>query len=284
MRIGIIGNGFVGKATTVLANNNVSLIVYDKIPELCYPLGTTIEDLKSCDLIFISVPTPMYENGKCCIKIVESVVSELYEKKIVNEPDNFIVIRSTVLPGTSDSLKCYFMPEFLTEKNYLEDFRTCREWIFGLRNKEYDNVFMNKINYLFRESKKSNCIVSDTTRFVKNSEAEMIKYFRNCYLALKVSFCNELYDYCSNRDIDYETVRNIATNDTRIGGSHTKVPGHDGSRGYGGTCFPKDTKALLNSMKDNNVNCPILCAVDYRNDNIDRKEHDWLDNIGRSVM
>ena len=143
---------------------------------------------------------------------------------------------------------------------------------------------MNKINYLFRESKKSNCIVSDTTRFVKNSEAEMIKYFRNCYLALKVSFCNELYDYCSNRDIDYETVRNIATNDTRIGGSHTKVPGHDGSRGYGGTCFPKDTKALLNSMKDNNVICPILSSVDYRNDNIDRKEHDWLDNIGRSVI
>ena len=164
------------------------------------------------------------------------------------------------------------------------DFRTCREWIFGLRNKEYDNIFMNKINYLFRESKKSNCIVSDTTRFVKNSEAEMIKYFRNCYLALKVSFCNELYDYCSNRDIDYETVRNIATNDTRIGGSHTKVPGHDGSRGYGGTCFPKDTKALLNSMKDNNVICPILSSVDYRNDNIDRKEHDWLDNIGRSVI
>ena len=284
MRIGIIGNGFVGKATTILENYNVSLVVYDKIPELCRPLGTTIEDLKSCDLIFISVPTPMYENGKCCIKIVESVVNELREKKVVNEPDNFIVIRSTVLPGTSDSLNCYFMPEFLTEKNYLEDFRTCNEWIFGLRNTEYDNVFMNKINYLFSESKKYNCIVSDTTRFVKNSEAEMIKYFRNCYLALKVGFCNELYDYCSNRNIDYEIVRNIATNDTRIGGSHTKVPGHDGSRGYGGTCFPKDTKALLNSMKDNNVNCPILSAVDYRNDNIDRKEHDWLDNKGRSVI
>lgn len=286
MKIGIIGNGFVGKATNILKNPEIEIITYDIDPKLCSPVGTRIEDLKECELIFVSVPTPMNEDGSCYLGIVKNVVYELQNKNVVNEPNNFVVIRSTVLPGTSDELGCYFMPEFLTEKNYANDFRNCKEWIFGLKNKseDHDEIFKTKINNLFRIAKKHNCIVSDSTNFVSNSEAEMIKYFRNCFLALKVSFCNELYDYCQIKGVNYETVRNLATKDDRIGPSHSHVPGHDGKRGYGGTCFPKDTKALLCSMHELGQESYIFEAMNNRNDNVDRPEHDWNKNVGRAVI
>lgn len=285
MKIGVVGNGFVGKATTILKNPDVKLIIYDIDPKLCSPAGTVIEDLRECELIFLSVPTPMKKDGSCHVGIVESVVKELKNKNVVKEPDNFIVIRSTVLPGTSDNLGCYFMPEFLTEKNFMNDFRTCKEWIFGLKNHEVnDKIFMTKINKLFSLAKRHSKITSDSTNFVLNKEAEMIKYFRNCFLAMKVSFCNEIYDYCQIRDIDYEKVRNFATIDERIGSSHSKVPGHDGKRGYGGTCFPKDTKAILSSMKENGMKSYVFEAMNERNDNVDRQEKDWNENIGRSVL
>ena len=113
MIIGIIGNGFVGKATKHLACKNIKLLVYDINPSLCEPKNTKLEDLQKCDIIFVSVPTPMKKNGECYLGIVESVVNEI-NNKIKNPP--FIVIRSTVPPGTSDKFGCYFMPEFLTEK------------------------------------------------------------------------------------------------------------------------------------------------------------------------
>lgn len=283
--IGVIGNGFVGKATTILKNPDIELIVYDIDPNLCSPIGTKIEDLKKCDLIFVSVPTPMRKDGSCYLGIVESVINELKTKNVVNEPENFVVIRSTVLPGTSDRLGCYFMPEFLTEKNFMNDFKTCKEWVFGLKGDEHnDAVFMTKINKLFSSAKNHGCIVSDSTNFVLNKEAEMIKYFRNCFLALKVSFCNEVYDYCQAKDINYETVRDLATKDSRIGPSHSSVPGHDGLRGYGGTCFPKDTKAILSSMREAGMKSYLFEAMNLRNDTVDRVEQDWSTNFGRAVV
>lgn len=284
MKIGVIGNGFVGKATCVLKNPEVELIAYDIDPLMCSPIGTTLEDLKQCELIFVSVPTPMNIDGSCYLGIVESVINQLKSNKIVNEPDNFIVIRSTVIPGTSDRLGTYFMPEFLTEKNYLDDFKNCKEWIFGLKNSDYDQIFIEKINKLFSVAKSYQCVMSNSTNFVKNKEAEMIKYFRNTFLAMKVSFCNELYDYCQLQNIDYETVRHLATKDDRIGQSHSQVPGHDGKRGYGGTCFPKDTKALLDSMKTLGMKSYLFEAMNSRNDNLDRCEKDWNENVGRAVV
>jgi UDPglucose 6-dehydrogenase len=285
MIIGIIGNGFVGKATTILKNDDVVLKIFDIDPGLCWPVGTTLQDLGTCELIFISVPTPMCGDGKCYLGIVEGIVNELKNKNIVHEPDNFMVVRSTVVPGTSDRLGCYFMPEFLTEKNFINDFKTCQEWIVGLRgNDEHDKIFMDKINKLFTLARAHHCIVSNSTNFVSNKEAEMIKYFRNCFLAMKVSFCNEIYGYCRALDINYETVRKVAVMDPRIGPSHSLVPGHDGLQGYGGTCFPKDTKALLYSMRDNGLAGYLVEAMDYRNDHVDRPQKDWHLIKGRAVI
>jgi UDPglucose 6-dehydrogenase len=287
LRIGIIGNGFVGKATSLLSNSDLDIKIYDKREDLCLPTGLQLEDMRDRELIFICVPTPMKKNGECHLGMVENVINELKQLGIWM-PVNSIIIRSTVIPGFSDSMGCYFMPEFLTEKNFEEDFRNCEKWIFGLPdfhgNEENNKLFIGRIKKLIIDAKKQGSIKFSNISFVKNKEAEMIKYFRNCFLAMKVSFCNEIYCYCTEKNIDYDIVREFGGLDKRIGNSHMVVPGHDGHRGYGGTCFPKDTKALLHDMLENGIDCPLLCAMDERNDTIDRPEKDWSKNIGRCII
>ena len=111
----------------------------------------------------------------------------------------------------------------------------------------------------------------------------MIKMFKNCFLATKVSFCNEMYEYCQLKGINYENVRNIVTKDERIGESHTIVPGPDNKKGFGGTCFPKDINSLKYEMEKINMKPYIINSVINRN-NIDRPEKDWNENKGRSVL
>jgi len=282
MKIGIIGNGFVGKATCVLACKKVQVLCYDIDPKLCNPKNCSLEMISKCDLIFISVPTPMNKDGSCYLNIVESVVNNLL--KISSLDDIDVVIRSTVPPGTSDRLNCFFMPEFLTEKNYLNDFKNNPLWIFGLKKTKQDERFINKINFLFNASKKNKKILSSNCVFLSNKEAEMVKLFRNTYLATKVSFCNEIYDYCKSENINYDNMIKVACADNRIGYSHSMVPGHDGKRGYGGTCFPKDINNLLNLMMKNNIKSYIIKNVIERNEKYDRSEKEWQLNKGRSFI
>ena len=90
MNIGIIGNGFVGNATKILVENSKhNLLVYDLDPKKCFPEGLQFSDLKQCDIIFISVPTPMYLDGQCNTSIVESCVNKL--KNIIDD-NTFIII------------------------------------------------------------------------------------------------------------------------------------------------------------------------------------------------
>jgi len=267
-KIGIIGNGFVGKATNLLTNKNITSLIYDKNPELCLPKNTILEDLNQCDIIFICVPTPMKEDGSINLDIVESVVKDL---KLKIKKNIFIVIRSTVLPGTCLKLETFFMPEFLTEKNFEEDFRNCKEWIFGLSENQEKNILFKKyINELFKCAFKENCIYYNKLTFVQSFEAEMIKYMRNTFLATKVAFCNEIYDYCYQNNIDYYLVKKIAFSDRRIGLSHTDIPGPDGKFGFGGTCFPKDCYALLKDFEQKGIPNYILKNVLERNNKVDR--------------
>lgn len=283
MKIGIIGNGFVGKATKILESQKINIITYDIVPNLCIPIGLTLEQLcLESDLIFISVPTPTNKDGSCHLNILENVISNI--KEFVDLNEKIVVIRSTITPGTSDNLKCYFMPEFLTEKNFERDFIENKDWIFGLKNTNQDVEFRDKINYLINTSFQEGKIKYNNIIFLKNKEAEMVKLFRNNFLALKVSFCNEVAEFCKLKDINYENVRQQAVKDKRIGGSHSQVPGHDGHCGYGGTCFPKDSKSLLYEMNKISMKSYIIQSMDERNDNVDRKEADWKNNKGRSVI
>lgn len=279
--IGVIGNGFVGKVTQILKCDKIDVIFYDINPDMCKPLGTTLNDIVGCDLIFISVPTPMNKDGSPYLKIVESVMNDI--SALVDLDKTNVVLRSTVTPGTSEKLNCYFMPEFLTEKNCFEDFRTNSDWIFGLKGTTQDNGFMDTINDIFNTAFASELITSDKIHFIKNTEAEMVKMFRNNFLATKVSFCNEMYEYCQHKEIDYDKMRSLACLDKRIGMGHSAVPGPDGEFGYGGTCFPKDTHSLLHDMSKY-TNSYVIDAIVRRNEEKDRPTKDWETNKGRSVV
>ena len=79
-------------------------------------------------------------------------------------------------------------------------------------------------------------------------------------------------------------MRKLAVLDPEEGPSHTNVPGHDGKLGFGGTCFPKDIQSLIYQMKELNMESYILSSTINRNENVDRVEKDWENNIGRSVI
>lgn len=282
MNVGVIGSGFVGKATQQLDHSAINLIVYDIRPELCVPTGLKLSDLSRCDVIFVCVPTPMEESGSCHLGIVESVLRDL--STVIDPMKNFVVLRSTVPPGTCDRLGCYFMPEFLTEKRYIRDFIECEHWVVSLRGAPSDEPFKHVIQRLFSSAKAEGRIQSDEIVFLRNKEAEMVKYFRNTFLSVKVSFCNEMEEFCRSKGIHYDMVRYAAALDSRIGESHTVVPGPDGKRGFGGTCFPKDTNALLYEMKKAGMESYVLRGALERNQKVDRKEEDWREDKGRAVV
>ena len=283
LNIGIVGNGFVGQATSLFETKDTNIIIYDIDPSKCKPQGIALENFILCDLVFICVPTPMEPSGKCHTSIVENIVKKL--KTIVDARKTQIVIRSTVPTGTSQSLDCFFMPEFLTEKNWKTDFQNCNTWIFGLtKNEEKNHIFISNIQKLIKNAIDYNKIQYNSVVFINSDEAEMIKYFRNTFLAVKVSYCNEIEEFCRKKGIDYEKVKNIATLDHRITRNHTNVPGHDGKRGYGGTCFPKDIQSLHYQMQEVNMKSFMIKSSIERNESVDRVEKDWETNKGRSVV
>lgn len=277
MKIGVVGNGFVGHAMTLL-RPHVEVLVWDLVPEKRDPKTLDIETfVEESEIIFVAVPTPMNSDGSANLDIVRSVCEEIQEI----DDSKYIVLRSTIPPGTSEELDVAFMPEFLTEKNWKEDFKNCDQWILG----STDVFLYEKMKRMFElaYNNGSGSVVNKDVIQCKPSEAEMIKYLKNVFLSVKVGFFNELESICSELDIDYENVRCIATQDKRIGTGHTKVPGHDGHRGFGGTCFPKDTNALAKFAEDNSIPTPILDAVIKRNEELDRPEKDWMADKGRAV-
>jgi len=279
-KIGIIGNGFVGRATLTLQCDAIEVVCYDVNDELCIPKGTTMNDLLTCSAIFISVPTPINTAGKTSMKCVDTVICQLRELNY----NGFIVIRSTVPVGTSDQYNCNFMPEFLTEKNAINDFINNPNWIFGCNDDKNKESFMQLMTSIIDSAHAHNKISHRRITFMRNKEAEMVKYFRNTFLATKISFCNEIYGFCMKQGINYDEMIDVAAEDARICKSHTAVPGHDGLFGFGGTCFPKDVNSLRSQMKEVGAQHCVVDAVIHRNDNIDRCEKDWMRDVGRTVV
>lgn len=261
--IGIVGGGFVGSATAQLGCDDLAIKVYDIDESKCMPADTTMLDVSKCDLVFVCVPTPSREDGSCNTDIVESVVKELREK---GSPQ--IVVRSTVPPNTCERLGVGFMPEFLRERTAMQDFRACEKWYLG-GGGELKNLVSNIMCLAHAGGR----IRSPVIKHYENpTECELIKYTRNAFLATKVAFCNEIYDFCNILKVDYNTVIKGVADDDRIGGSHTTVPGHDGKRGFGGFCLPKDTKALSYLFSELGVKEYVLRGVLKSNEKFDRKE------------
>ena len=272
MNIGIIGQGYVGTAIKIGFKEHYNVETYDKF-DLAKSTRSTIKDIVDrTDIIFVCVPTPMRKDGTCYTGIVEEVIREINE----TADGQIIVIKSTIPPGTTDRINkeytrstVIFNPEFLTEANFLEDFKNQSRIILG-----GDRKGTNKLRQVYSKVFPHATIVKTGSK-----TAEMVKYFINCFLATKVSFANEMYSVCEQVGIDYDKVVEYATYDERLGKSHWAVPGPDEDFGFGGHCLPKDLSAIINEFKTYG----LLESVEQVNDQV-RENRDWEQMKGRAVI
>jgi len=272
MNIGIIGQGYVGTAIKIGFKEHYNVETYDKF-DLVKSTRSTIKDIVDrTDIIFVCVPTPMRKDGTCYTGIVEEVIREINE----TADGQIIVIKSTIPPGTTDRINkeytrstVIFNPEFLTEANFLEDFKNQSRIILG-----GDRKGTNKLRQVYSKVFPHATIVKTGSK-----TAEMVKYFINCFLATKVSFANEMYSVCEQVGIDYDKVVEYATYDERLGKSHWAVPGPDEDFGFGGHCLPKDLSAIINEFKTYG----LLESVEQVNDQV-RENRDWEHMVGRAVL
>ena len=257
LKLAIVGYGFVGKATDFGFDRNVDKYIVDP------KLGTEIKELSEFnpDIIFICVPTPMGSDGNQDSSIIMDVIKKLARYC----PSSVKVVKSTVLPSVLEEVskieeKLIYNPEFLREKHANEDFVNANIIILGGNKDEVE---------LVSKAYKNNSKCKTHDHYITDVKtASFIKYSINTFLASKVVFFNELHSVYEKMDAkdNWESVIEVLSKDVRIGKSHMQVPGHDGKKGFGGACFPKDSiafamfaenlgidmTALKNSIKTNN--------------------------------
>jgi nucleotide sugar dehydrogenase len=280
MKIGIIGKGFVGSAVQFAFSPNTGcdadVKIYDKDPKKS--LHSLEEVVNNSEFIFLSVPTPMNANGSVNLDVVEDVLKDINE---VQRGDSIILLRSTMVPGSSSKfqkqfpkLNIVFNPEFLTERSANFDFINQSRFILGGQK---ENV--QKCSQLFRWRFGSSVPIIETNY----QTAEIIKYMNNCFLATKVSFMNEMKLVSDKCGADWDMAVEGFIRDGRIGHSHIDVPGPDGKFGFGGSCFPKDVQAMINYGKSIDVMLNTLEGAWQTNLNV-RPEKDWELLEGRAVV
>ena len=274
MKIGIIGNGFVGSAIVhgfVLHVDDI--MIHDKDPKRS---THSMKDLaNNTDVIFVCVPTPMFESGECDLSIVETVVEQLQQYECMKQ--KVIVIKSTVVPGTTENLAAnfpelnfVFNPEFLTERKARLDFINTSRIVLGSNNPLANNI----VEKLYR-------LRFPYTKIIKTDfeTAQLIKYMANCFFATKVSFMNEMYQVCEAIDGDRDAALEGFITDGRIGNSHIDVPGHDGDYGFGGKCFPKDLNAMIKKAESLGINPEVMKGAWNKNKEV-RNNLDWYNIEG----
>ncbi len=252
LKLGVIGSGFVGGAVINGFNTpNVDMWVVDPKKST-----TTLQQLAEVGphLTFVCVPTPESTNGSVNVTIVDQVLADL-NKFAYN---GIVVIKSTITPDHLErfvqeyDLRIVYNPEFLTEANAHQDFINPSMQILGGVWEECEIV-----ERAYVEFSKVKVVPTFKTDIVS---ASLLKYTINSWLATKVSFMNELYQLhkSSGAKTSWDQFTDMLQRDKRIGDSHLRVPGPDGSFGFGGHCFPKDTAGLLSYADKNNVNLSVL--------------------------
>ncbi|MAF24257.1 hypothetical protein CL634_01525 [bacterium] len=280
-RIGIVGNGFVGSAVAFGFSSqcgcDTEVRIHDKIKEKS--LNSLYNTVNDSDFIFISVPTPSNKDGSIHLGIIEKALQEISE--VNNRDDNIILIRSTVVPGTTRNLQeaypdlnIVFNPEFLTERSAKFDFINQSRFIIG---GERENT--EKVGRLFKWR------FGETTPIIycNYETAEIIKYMNNCFFALKISFLNEMRLLANKCNVDWNVALEGFVRDGRVGHSHMQVPGPDGKFGFGGSCFPKDIRAIIQFAKENDIPMNTLIGAWVTNMTV-RPEKDWENLKGRAVV
>ena len=283
-RITVIGCGYVGfSLATVLGLTNeitvydidkekLSIIKNGKSPiiddgidnfikknKIKYSIKSDLkESLNDADFAIIAVPTDLKNNNSLDTSIIETLIGEI--QKIRN--DLTIIIKSTVPIGFTESLrkkynteKIIFSPEFLREGMALNDHLMPSRIIMGCNSK--DSIVFSKILIACSEKKDIEVL------YVSNSEAEAIKLFSNTYLAMRVSFFNELDSFAISKNLNSQNIIEGVCHDPRIGNNYNNP-----SFGFGGYCLPKDSLELAKSF----INIPSDLIHSINHSNSSRKE------------
>mgnify|MGYP003116376458 CR=1 FL=1 len=280
-KIGIVGRGFVGSAVefgfSAQTGCDAEVRVYDKDPSKS--IHTLTDTVNKSDFIFLSVPTPSNSDGSMHLGILESALQDI--ESVNKKKDNIVLIRSTIIPGTTKKLQnkfkklnLVFNPEFLTERSAKFDFINQARFILGGR-KKYTRMVADLYKWRFGEA--TPCI---ETNF---ETAELVKYMNNCFFATKVSFLNEMKLVADKAGVDWDLAIEGFVRDGRIGHSHLSVPGPDGRFGFGGSCFPKDIQAMINFGDELNLDLTTLKGAWQTNLKV-RPEKDWENLKGRAIV
>jgi UDPglucose 6-dehydrogenase len=286
MQVSIIGTGYVGLVSGTCFSemgHKVTCIDYDQSkidllktgtspiyePGLSEMLtrnieknrihfSTSYDSIKTSQVIFLAVGTPSDDEGRAnltyLMSAVDAILPHLNDQAVV-------VIKSTVPVGTNQLIReriknqttksIYVVnnPEFLKEGSAIDDFMKPDRVVIG-HDSEFAASLMNELYAPL-------VLQGNPIYMMSNLSAEMTKYAANCFLATKISFINEMARLCDLTGADIEQVRKGITSDKRIG-SHFLYPGP----GYGGSCFPKDVKALIATAKDYDYNLKIVQAAE----------------------
>lgn len=242
--IGFIGQGFIGRNyADDFERRGCTVVRYATRPEF----AGNRKRIKECDIVFIAVPTPSTPKG-FDYSIVREVLPLVGKGKTA-------VIKSTILPGTTEKLQKEFpdifvlhSPEFLRERSAAYD----------AAHPDRNIVGIPKDSAEFRKKAADVLTVLPKTPYASvmhAREAELVKYAGNCLLYLKVVFANMFYDLAEKLGADWSNVRAAVAADPRIGKSHLE-PVHEGGRGAGGRCFIKDF-AAFSRIYETHVSDPL---------------------------
>ena len=247
----IIGSGVIGSATGIwLKANNEEIIFCDIKPEILkkleikgFKVTTKIENIKA-DMFWICT--------------AEWNTEEVLKKLSKHYKDPFVLIRSTTPPGTVEKLgKKYnirhiaHIPEFLKQKTAIQDIFDKDRIIIGTTDKETQE----KLKQVFNSETIKIIYTTPTT-------SELIKYASNCWLAMTISYWNEIKKICDKYKVNPQMVANAACLDRRISKYGTAMIGEP----YAGFCFPKDLDAFIKSFEENKIDSTLLKAVRKVND------------------
>jgi UDPglucose 6-dehydrogenase len=279
-KLGVIGQGFVGTAVTNGMSHCYEMVTYDKDPNKQCTEKSLYNVILQTEVVFLCVPTPMYKSGACDLTIVHHAMKEIVSACEALKKHVTVILKSTVPPGTTESLNelyghyisVVFNPEFLTEANANDDYKNQNRIIVGGNRPE-----SSQVKQIFAKAFPKVPIIKTSA-----SIAEMVKYVTNTFLAMKVSFANEMAQICQGLDIDYDKVIEYARYDDRLGNSHWAVPGPDGDKGFGGHCFPKDVAALTHLAVTLGVEPTMLAGTAIKNKDV-RTDRDWEKQVGRAV-
>lgn len=259
-KVTVFGYGFVGEAyATYLENMGYEVLINDPLKDYKPALGHYFSDGA-----IICVNAPTEDDGNIDYSNMMSVIQ--YIRKV--NKDIPILVKCTILPDMAEQLEEEFdnitySPEFLVARTAIQDVHDEKRVVLAGKNPQpWADLFAD---------------LGKELHLTDMRTASFMKYAVNTFLATKVAFMNELYDLY---DGEWDKLKRLLETDPRLGNSHFDVPGPDGKRGYGGACFPKDTKAFVTFAEDG---MNVLRAATFANKKWRFEDDASSDNRPRGV-